>query len=272
MAYVIKLFDAQENVVWSGIAAQPPTEDMLQELWQLGYRFWSVGSGKRRSIDTPVSELELEEEATGINLSGLLTLGTGIPASVLWGLNTPNTQIVVIALTPIAALAFIIFAVLSAQRYVRIHLKVAAPTSSFFTQQHILPLSEYQQDMLAWAVETEANLRSPFKRLASEILLGHETAPVYLDEWYILWGDQAYQLVQVITEDAELQRLYDVSSRLTSSTSRGVHSFALSLRQATQLGRTMAAAAERVRGYYLASQQVQQAAIDALDNHPELER
>lgn len=274
MAYVIKLFDAQENVVWSGIAAQSPTEDMLQELWQLGYRFWSVDEGQRQSLDDQQSEHESEEEAAIINLTGFLTIGTGLPTTVVWALDIPSLQLLVVMLAAVAMLSFMVWAVLSAQRIVRnrVQPQSTSATSSFFTQQHVLPLSEYQQDMLAWAVETEANLRSPFKRLASEILLGHETAPVYLDEWYDLWGDQAYQLVRVITEDDELQRLYDVSSRLTSSTSRGVHSFALSLRQATQLGRTMAATAERVRGYYLASQQVQQAAIDALDNRPELER
>ena len=274
MAHVITLYNSEEEAVWRGIAAQQPTTSMQHELWQQGYSFWSVDGGWRQSLETPQSEYELEEEAFLIKVLGFLTVGTGLPASIMWALDFPGLQFVVLTLAVTAMIAFTAWAVVSARRCVRNRIlpQATAAKSSFFTQQHVLPLSEDQQDMLAWAVETEANMRSPIKRIATEVLLGHGAVPTCLNDWYDLWGDQAYRLARDITEDAELQRLYDVSLRLTSSTSRGVHSFALSLRQAAQYGRTVTGAAERVRGHYLASQQVEQAAIDALDNRPELGR
>lgn len=288
MAYVIKLFDASRQEMWRGLAAQLPTKTMKHELWQQGYRYWSTDNGTYQSLEghrtrlPVVSEPEdgAELKADYESLFKWATYVTGIPALLMWLSGEPGLQLLADALVVVTCVEAVMWGIITGIGYIRDMREAPAArevepqqaTSSFFTQQGVVELSEYQQDMLAWSVDVEATLRSPFKRMAGMLLLGYEAAPTALGDWFALWGDQAYQLARDITEDAELYRLYEMATRLNASTSRGVYSYVTSLKQTTQLSYVMVEAAKRVHGYYHASQQVAQAAIDALGTRPELER
>ena len=270
--------------MWRGLAAQLPTKTMKHELWEQGYYYWSTDNGTYQSLERlpVVSEPEdgTELKSDYESLFFWATYVTGFPAFFMWLYGEPSLQLLADALIVVTCVEAVVWGVMMAIGYIRDIREAPAArevepqqaTSSFFTQQGVVELSECQQDMLAWSVDVEAILRSPFKRMAGMLLLGYEAAPTALGDWFSLWGDQAYQLARDITEDAELYRLYDMATRLNASTSRGVYSYATSLKQTTQLAHVMVEAAKRVHGYYYASQRVAQAAIDALGARPELER